>query len=288
MPVTIDSAQLNDFSTMLKQAHGEFQAETTPRARKYRLYFVKRDKLKSVLTGIRNGVPAGQGAVPAGTKAAPVPEGIQAAAWKAFLDAIAAAEKLLREEEKKVKSDAPAPDPVKPPTTSGPTAAKRLSRRREARNKLKKLLKDIYGDKKGKLRYKVYEKMAKEAGREGSPQALWALFNGDTVEGQQELKEATRARRAGAAAAGTSSGGGAATDALAPVDAAEAAVAAGTQTGGIASVLWPADKPIYLRPATLIGGAVVLGVVGWLLLSPPKPKPAAKPVEKKPAEVKAP
>jgi hypothetical protein len=277
-PITIDPATLGDFLTMVKQAHGEFQAECGTKARKYRLYFVKRDSLRNILSSIRNTVPAG-------TKARPVPSGVSEGDWKKLIDLLEAAEKLLREEAKKVKPDAPMPPPVRAPKTSGPTMTKRVYRRREARKKLKNLLKDIYGKDKGKLRYKLIEKLAKEAGREGSPQSMWSLFNGDTVEGQKAVKAEAKARRAGTSSDSDTDDA----SIIAPTDAATAGAIAGQQPAGLMATLWPTDKPIYARPAAIGGALLVVGVVGWMLLSTPAkpaPRPAAKPAEKK-TETKA-
>jgi hypothetical protein len=33
---------------------------------------------------------------------------------------------------------------------------------------------------------------------------------------------------------------------------------------GLVSRLWPTDKPIYKRPAAIIGGAALAGLLGWL------------------------
>lgn len=263
--MAVDSATVGDFNTMLRQAHGEFQAECVAKARPYRRYFATRDRLKSTITSIRN-------AVPAETKAAPVPSGVNASAWKKLIDGLAAAEKLLREEEKKVAANVPTPPPVKAPKTSGPKS-KQYYRRQESRRKLKKLLKEIYGNQKGALRYKVYEKMAKEAGQsKGSPGAMWAFFNGQDVE-ERIAQRATQRAAGGAADEAAAAAAAAATDAgLAPVDPAAAAQVA--PAGGIAAVLWPTDKPIYARPAAIVGVVAVVGVVGFLLLGTPK-KPAA-------------
>ena len=269
--MAVDRQQVEDFLTMIKQAHGEFQAECIPKARKKRLYFVKRNKLKETITFIQRDVPAG-------TKATPVPAGVAQDRWKKLVDDLAAAEKLIREEQKKVAADVPMPEPTPNPYVDTKSSSKRYSRRQEAMKKLKKLLIDIYGEKKGKLRFKIYEGMAKAAGQPGSPSAMYGFFNG---QGEEDVKtrvaEKAAARRGEAPAEGTAAATDA-TTALAPADAAPAGAAAGA-TGGIMSTLWPTDKPIYMRPATIIGGVAVLGVVGWMLLSPSKPKPAAKPAE---------
>lgn len=260
----VEASQVADLTTMLKQARGEFQAECVAKARKYRLYFATRERLKNNITSTRN-------LVPAGTKAEPAPQGVQAGAFRALIDELAAGEKLLREEEKRVKADAPMPAPHKVPVTSGPTSAKRYSRRQEATKKLKKLLKDIYGDKKGALRFGVYKKWAKEAGQEGSPSTMWGFLNGDNIETRREI---VAARTTGAASSTTAAG---ATDsAAAPIDAGAAAPQGAQAGGGVAAMLWPTDRPIYMRPAVIVGGVAVVGVVGWLLLSS-KPKKAASP-----------
>jgi hypothetical protein len=267
MAITIDTTQLNDFATVLKQAFGEFKEESIPKSRVRKIYFVKRDQLRNTISSIRV-------VIPAGTKATPVPNGVAADKWKWVIDNLAAAEKWLKDELKKVPANAPVPAPDKNPYVDTKSAAKRYSRRQEAVKTLKKRLIDVYGEKKGKLRFKVYEKMAKDVGQSGSPSALWSFANGQT----NEDIVARIAAKAAARSSGTTPEAAAAEVAATEAAAADAALVPATaQPTGIMGTLWPTDKPIYKRPAAIIGVAAVVGVVGWMVLSTPKkPTPPAK------------
>jgi hypothetical protein len=264
----VDATQVNDFSTVLKQAFGEFKEESIPKARVRRLYFVKRDQLKTVVSSIRV-------VIPSGTKASSVPSGVAADKWKWLIDNLALAEKWLKDELKKVPANTPMPPEEKPHHTGGKTKIKQRSRRKESRDDLKKTLISVYGEKKGKLRYKVYEKMAKDIGKEGSPGYMYALFAGRTTEA---LAESIRASTASAQSGATSSD--AASDTALPVD---TAVVAQVPASGISAMLWPTDKPIYKRPAAIIGVAAVVGIVGWMVLSTPK-KPGTALAKVEPAK----
>lgn len=264
--MALDRQTVDDYHKILERTLSEFKEECGKKARARTIYFVRRDRLRDAIVTIRRSVPAR-------TPASPVPQGVDAGNWQKLIGNLAAAEKRLADEAKIVPLSTPAPPPSKAPS-------KNLSyvKRQRWRRHLKDRLKDVYGKDKGKQRYKLYEKLSAQVGKgmANTCSVLHKLDSGVTVDEMRGERAANRASGASGEDELT----------IAPAGAQQAQLQqAQSQQGGIAAFLWPTDKPIYARPAAIGGAVVVVGVIGWLLLS--KPKKTAEPA-KKPARKAAP
>lgn len=258
----MDAQQISDALTLIGQKLAEFKEELRDKARTRQRYFVKRGLLVQALRATRT-----INAIPADASPDSPPEGTDPAQWRRLLKLLQDAEKVIRDEAKKVPLTQAPPAPLSPVVVTGSTPYKRRQKAREA---LKKELISVYGEKRGKFWHQWHEK-----NKERRPDSarllrsrhadLTVFFPGGvmpepTTAGTESTTTARRLPEGGLRL-------------ITPMRMQRVTPTAAPS--GLLAMLWPTNKPVYKRPGAIVGAASLAALVGYLVLRP-KPKEESK------------